>query len=55
MNADKCKTCKYCHVFYIGTKEEPKFSEPSCHWAWKYCKDIKECECHYREDSTRRV
>lgn len=49
MDAEKCKTCKYRHVFYMGTKDEPKFSEPACHWAWKNCVDVKPIECHYRK------
>ena len=55
MDAEKCKTCKYRHVYYIGTKDNPKFSDPACHWAYRYCADVKPIECHYQEDSTRRV
>lgn len=47
MNAEKCKSCKYRKVFFVGTYENPKFSAETCHWAWKHCEDVKPIECHY--------
>ena len=48
MEENKCKTCKFCEVFYHGTGANPgAFSEPRCLRAWKLCKDVKENECNY--------